>query len=157
METTLSIVLDWFSNHSMKVNTTKTQLMVFGTKAMLRHMPPVSVKFGSAVITESVTVRNLGVVMDKHLTFEPHIDQLVARSTGTLIALSHAKHVLPKDTLVRIVSALVISSIRYCISLYGTCGATQLHRVQKLMNFCARVVSGRRKHDHISGVIRDLG
>ena len=47
-------------------------------------------------------------------------------------------------------------SIRYCIALYGTHGATQLHRVQELINFCARVVSGRRRHDHISDVIRDL-
>ena len=76
--------------------------MVFGTKAMLPHMPPVSIKFGSAVITESHTARNLGVVMDRHLTFEPHIDQLAARSTGILMALSHAKHVLPRDTLAQI-------------------------------------------------------
>ena len=156
MENTLSVVLDWFNSHSMKVNTAKTQLIVFGTRAMLRHMPPVSVKFGSAVVTESRTVKNLGVVMDRHLTFEPHVDQLVARSTGTLIALSHAKHVLPKETLVRIVSALVLSSIRYCIALYGTCGVTQLHRVQKLINFCARIVSGRKKYDRISDVVKDL-
>ena len=94
--------------------------------------------------------------MDKNLTFEPHIDQLVAKSTGVLLALSHARHVLPRDTLARIVGALVLSSIRYCIALYGTHGTTQLHRVQKLVNFCARVVSGRRKFDHISDVITDL-
>ena len=156
MENTLSVVMDWFNNHSMKVNTAKTQLIVFGTKAMLRHMPPVSVRFGSAVIKESPTVRNLGLVMDKHLTFEPHIDQLVTKSTGILIALSHAKHALPKDTLVRIVSALVLSHVRYCVALYGTHGTTQLHRVQKLINFCARVVSGRRKFDHISDIVKDL-
>ena len=32
MESTLSVILDWFTCHSMKVNTAKTQLMVFGTK-----------------------------------------------------------------------------------------------------------------------------
>ena len=156
MENNLSLVLDWFSSHSMKVNTSKTQLIVFGTRAMLRHMPPVSVKFGSAVISESRVVKNLGLVMDRYLSFEPHIDQLVARSTGTLMALSHAKHVLPRDTLVRVVSALVLSSVRYCIALYGSHGTTQLHRVQKLINFCARVISGRRKYDHISDVVRNL-
>ena len=78
MESTLSVVLDWFNCHSMKVNETKTQLIVFGTNAMLRHLPPVSVKFGSAVITESRSVKNLGLVMDRHLTFESHIDQLTA-------------------------------------------------------------------------------
>ena len=126
MENSLSVVLDWFTSHSMKVNTAKTQLIVFGTKAMLRHVPPVRIKFGPAVITESRTVKNLGVVMDRHITFEPLVDQLVARSTGTLIALSHAKHVLPKESLVRMLSALVLSSIRYCIALYGNCGVTQL-------------------------------
>jgi len=54
------------------------------------------------------------------------------------------------------VNALVVSSIRYCISIYGTCGTTQLHRVQKLLNFCARVISGRRKYDRISGVLKEL-
>ena len=32
-----------------------------------------------------------------------------------------------------------------------------MHRIQKIVNFCARVVSGRRRSDHISGVIEQLG
>ena len=68
----------------------------------------------------------------------------------------HAKHVIPKSVVITIVQALVTSIVRYCISVYGTCNATQLHRVQKLLNFGARVVSGRRKHDHISDVFREL-
>ena len=121
MGNTLSVVLDWFTSHFMKVNTAITQLFVFSTKAMLRHVSPVSIKFGPAVITESRTVKNLGVVMDRHLTFEPHVDQLVARSTGTLITLSHAKHVLPKETSVRIVSLHLCSPLSdiasHCIVL----------------------------------------
>ena len=50
-----------------------------------------------------------------------------------------------------------MSSIRYCISIYGTCGTTQLHRVQKLINFSARIISGKRKYDHISQDVRRLG
>ena len=51
----------------------------------------------------------------------------------------------------------MISSIRYCISVYGSCCKTQLHRIQKLLNFCARVISGRRKYDHVSDVLHQLG
>ena len=53
-------------------------------------------------------------------------------------------------------NALVVSAVRYCISIYGTCGKGQLHRVQKLPNFCARVISGRRKYQHISDVLEQL-
>ena len=48
------------------------------------------------------------------------------------------------------------SVVRYCLSVYGTCGDTQLHRVQKVLNFGARAISGRRKYDHIRDVIKDL-
>ena len=67
-----------------------------------------------------------------------------------------SRHSLPRATLATLVQGQVISLIRYCISVYGTCNATQTVRLQKLLNFAARVVSGRRKFDHISDVLRDL-
>jgi len=98
----------------------------------------------------SALVRNLGLWMDRHLSYEHHVDKVVAKCTGLLLALNHAKHVLPPTTVVPIIQALVFSTIRYCISIYGTCSKTQLHRIQKIINFSARVVSGRRKHSRIS-------
>ena len=67
----------------------------------------------------------------------------------------HAKHCLPKSILSTLVQALVLSRIRYCITVYGCCNSTELRRVQKLLNFAARVVSGRRKFDHVSDVLLD--
>ena len=157
MENHLSVLADWFSSNGMKINQAKTQLIVHGTKRTLQNMKPIHIKFGSSVIGESRTVKNLGLIMDRHLTFEDHISGLVARCTGVLISLSHSKHVLPSWTVAHIVNALVVSSVRYCIAVYGTCSKTQLYRIQKLLNFCGRVISGRRKHDHISDVLHELG
>ena len=156
MEQTLSALSEWFSSHSMKVNSEKTQLIVFGTKAMLRDLPEVRLNFGASVICESRTVKNLGLVMDRFLTFDAHIDQLVGKCTGMLLALSHVKHCLPSDIIESLVMSLVVSHIRYCLSIYGTYGVAQKHKIQKLLNFCARVVSGKRKYDHISAAYRQL-
>ena len=41
-------------------------------------------------------------------------------------------------------------------TVYGTCNDTQVRRAQKLLNFSARVISGRRKYDHVRDVLRDL-
>ena len=49
---------------------------------MLRGVPQISLKVGTTTVTESRTVKNLGLVMDRHMTFEPHIDQLTAKSAG---------------------------------------------------------------------------
>ena len=101
-------------------------------------------------------VRNLGVVFDQFMTFTAHIDDVVRRCTGILIGLSHCRHSLPSATLTTLVQSLVVSLIRYCLSVYGTCNTTQTGRLQKVLNFAARVISGRRKFDHVSDVLHEL-
>ena len=131
-------------------------MLVLGTPQMLRTLPAVTLNFCGSAIADSRVVRNLGLIMDRHLSFESHIDSVQRKCTGLLIALSHSRHTIPRKFLAQIVQGLVISIVRYCISIYGSCNSTQLSRIQKIINFGARVVSGKRKFDHISNVIRDL-
>ena len=72
VETAIEKHVDWFCQSQMKINASKTQLLVLGTKQMLRNLPQISIKVGTSTVTESRTVRNLGLVIDKHLTFQPH-------------------------------------------------------------------------------------
>ena len=148
MECTLDSLSRWYCSHGMRLNASKTQMVVLGTPAMLRHMPAVQLSFCGATVSDSRVVRNLGVTIDRHLNYQSHIAEMARKCNGILIALNHARHVIPKSVLKSIVQALVISIVRHCISVYGTCGETQLHRVQKILNFCARVACGRRKHEH---------
>ena len=156
MEHNLALLAHWFGKNGMKLNAQKTQLIVFGSRQKLQRLPPISVKFMGATVAGSPTVRNLGVVFDQTMTFSAHVDDVVKRCTGLLIGLSHCRHSLPQATLTTLVQGLVTSLVRYCICVYGTCNAGQTARLQKLLNFGARVISGRRKFDHISDVLRQL-
>ena len=156
IENALSYVYDWFCHNGMMLNATKTQMLVLGTPAMLRTLPPVVVRFCGNVIADSREDKNLGVYLDRHLSFEPHVTYISRKCTGILIGLLHARHVIPRQTLKVIVEALVMSVVRYCLSVYGSCGVTQLSRVQKIVNFCARVVTGRRRYEHISSAMQQL-
>ena len=131
-------------------------MIIFGTKAMLKHVPSVTVNFCGTRIHETRVVNNLGLYMDRHLTFTDHVSHVVQKCSGNLIALIHAKHSLPKRAIKPLVNALVISTIRYCLSIYGTCTKTEINRIQKIINFAARVISGRKKYEHISDVLREL-
>ena len=74
-----------------------------------------------------------------------------------LTGLAHLRHHLPESVLSTLVSALVLSHVRYCITVYGNGTAKNLDRIQKILNFSARVISGRKKYEHISDVQRGLG
>ena len=79
MENALADISDWFAHHSMKVNADKPQLMVLGSRNMYRSFPPIRIRIGESLLTESSSLKNLGLVMDRHLTFDAHIDQLVGK------------------------------------------------------------------------------
>ena len=156
LEQNLAELAVWLRKNGLKVNEDKTQLMVLGTHQNLRQLPPINVKFMGTTIAGSPTARNLGVTFDVNLSFAAHVTDVVRRCTGVLSGLSHSRHYLPRCTLATLVQALAVSTVRYAISVYGVCGVTQMGRLQKMLNFGARVVSGRRRFDHISDVMREL-
>ena len=74
-----------------------------------------------------------------------------------LTGLVHLRHYLPETVLSTLVSALVLSHVRCCLTVYGNGTAKNLNRVQNILNFSAKVITGRKKFDRISDVQRELG
>ena len=64
--------------------------------------------------------------------------------------------ILPQSVLPRIIDALVFSHVRYCAQVYGCANRSNILKLQKVFNFAARVISGRRKYDHLSHVLKQL-
>ena len=157
LEAALESVGHWFASRKMKVNAKKTQLIIFGTRPMLRGIPPVQIRFDGETITETQTVRNLGVEMDRHMTFRPHMNLLTGRCTGILLGLGAARHWLPRYIVTMLVDCFVLLQLRYCISVFGNASCETRDRIQKLINFGARIVSGRGRREHISDAVRSLG
>ena len=157
MEQTLNSLDVWFHSQGLKVNTGKTELIVFGSRQNCRGLAPISIRFREDTILESPTVRNLVVQFDRHLSWNPHVSALVKKCNGILIALSHVRHQIPRDLLPILVNALVTSHVRYCLAVFGGGSDRNTQRLEKVLNFGLRVISGRRKFDRISSVRCALG
>ena len=74
-----------------------------------------------------------------------------------LIGLARMQSRIPRETKRLLVEALVFPHLRYCMSVWGSCTAAQRHRLQKCINFGARVVTGLGYRHHVTGVLRELG
>ena len=141
----------------MKVNASKTELIVCGDRQQLSRiqvMPAIS--FMGEIVSPSSHVQNLGVIMDQNLSWHQHLKLVSQCCFGTLVGLAHARHVLSLDVMPRLLDALVISHVQYCIQVYGNCNAEMSDVIQKIFNFEARLISNRRKFDHISDVLSSL-
>ena len=157
MEASLSSLCDWLCVHGLKLNVNKTQLIVFGSRPNLRKVPDFSVTLHDSVLQPREEVLNLGVTFDSALSWEAHVSKLSRRCTGLLIGLSHVRNSLPDGVIKILVTTLVISRINYCLAVYGNGTQKNFDRLQKILNFASRVIFGRRKFDHISGLRDKLG
>ena len=156
METTLSTLSSWFHAHGLKLNVSKTELLLLGTRQNTRSLPPVSVRVGGETVQESRTAKNLGVIFDRHLSWDAHVSDVVRKCIGLLIGLRHLSHFLPPRVMITIVHGLVLSRLRYCLPVYGHGSALNDSRLLKVVNMATRVVTGLRKFDRVSRARSDL-
>ena len=157
MESTVTSLASWFRAHGLKLNTSKTEILLLGTRQNTRDLSPVSVRVGGGTVRESQCVKNLGVLFDRHLTWDAHVSDVVRKCVGLLIGLRHLRHYLPQRVMMTVVQGLVMSRVRYCLAVYGNGSAANHARLMKMVNFAVRVVAGLRKFDHVSHVRDRLG
>ena len=67
------------------------------------------------------------------------------------------RHHLTPETRKLLIETHVFPHILYCLSIWGGAPACHLSRIQKVINFGARIVSGAQRRDHISPVVQSLG
>ena len=63
---------------------------------------------------------------------------------------------LSKDHLKMTLSAFVTSRLDYCNSLYCGLPKREIDKLQRVQNCAARLLSGVRRSDHITPVMKDL-
>ena len=73
-----------------------------------------------------------------------------------MIQINRIKHLLDKETLLLIVNSFAFSRLFYCSSVWSNTSATNIHKLQLVQNFAARIILGLRKYDHIFAGLRSL-
>ena len=156
MERVLASLDLWFRSNGLKVNAAKTQLMLLGSAQNLRNAPNLTVKFRDHTLVPISEARNLGITFDRTLNWDAHVSSVTRRCFGILSGLSHLRGRLPSSVISELVSALVLSQIRYCITVYGNGTRKNLSRLQKIINYGAKVIFGRKKFDHVTDLLEKL-
>ena len=156
MEETLSTALNWFTQNRLKINPRKTDLLLVKSPR-INVNANIELHIGAAVVRPSSSVKILGVIVDSGLDWERHVSATVQRCYGTLVGLAKLSHQLPFETKKVIIEGLVHPHIRYCLTVWGGCSKSQRHRIQKTLNFAARVVTGIKRTQHITPALETLG
>ena len=83
----------------------------------------------------------LGVVSLNSLNWKEHIKTISAKVSKAICFLRHAKAFLQQETLQTLYTGIVEPHFRYCCSVWGCAGSTEINQLQKLQHRAARILS----------------
>ena len=96
------------------------------------------------------------MILDRHLVWESHVSAVVKRCYACICGISKFSRQLTHNVKKRLIECLVFPHVYYCLTVWGGCSQAQRYRVQKVINHCARIVTGTRKFDHVTPVLTQL-
>lgn len=143
IEEDLYRVFEWCCNNSLLVSPEKTKMLVVGTrKLMSRLESPVHINFVGENLTPVTEVKDLGMLLDSHLTYDKHIQALSSSYISKLGQIGRVKHNFDQSTLATIIDTLVMSKINYCSSIWSNTSDSNIKKIQLIQNCAARLITG---------------
>ena len=156
LEACVDYIRGWMLQHKLMLNDSKTELLLIGTSKQVSKLNFEGVSVGDSVIKPSSNARNLGVIFDKHLNMEAHISNVCKSAYHTIYNLRRIRKYLDQDTTKTIVHACVTSKLDYCNGLLYGLPDSQIGRLQRVQNTCARLIMSCPKFSRITPLLRDL-
>ena len=95
-------------------------------------------------IERKSSVKFLGIILDEHLTWNQHINDLCNKLRSLFHIFYNIRRYLSKENIKTLYYTLVYSRIKYGLSVYGHAGVTKLNKIQFLQNQLLKVLSNKK-------------
>ena len=148
----------WLGQNGLEVNPEKSEAVLFSTaqQARVSPLPLTEVNVAGCIVPLTDNVKILGVTIDRHLTFNKHMQNVCKSANYHIRAMRHIRSSLTNEMAKTVASALVNSQLDYANSvLYGT-STVNIAKLQRVQNTLARVVTSTKRFQHIRPVLERL-
>ena len=154
MEACIEEIRQWMRKNSLKLNDAKTEFLVIGSSKHLQQLTNCTIKIGDANIEASCSARNIGAIFDAKMSMKEHVHH-ICRS-----CYIHLRNIIRKcltqDATITLIHAFIASRLDNMNALLYGIPKQLLHRLQKIQNHAARIVTKTRRRDHITPVLAGL-
>ena len=145
----------WMEQNDLKLNADKTDVLLIHSR--FREGPTLDyLQFRDERISISDKVRSLGVIFDKHMTFDDQIDHVCKSSNNHLRNFFRICTCLDVNAALTVIHAFITTWLDYCNHLYFELPKYKVKKLQQVQNIAARYVNGARKYDHITPILVQL-
>lgn len=150
MNQDLYAVNKWACENFLTLNAKKSQSIVFSESGgvMLDSERLPFVLLGGKVVPYADSVLNLGLMMDKAMSFSEQVGVVCSRVFSRLRSLWPLSHIFPQKTRLTLVKSLVIPAFTYSECVYtSNLSAIDVRSLERAFSACVRFVYKLRRFD----------
>ena len=152
----LRILTCWLNANKISLNSSKTEFILFRSRSKSLTFIPFLKLLGKQIYPSS-SVKYLGVCIDEHLSWKPHIFETANKLRRANGALSKLRHYIPLKTLVAIYHAIFSSHMRYACQVWGLCDNVACHRILTLQKCALRLITFNAPRSPSNPIFSNLG
>ena len=150
--------VNWTKARGYKFSPQKTKAMRFSLTRRAEEIP--TLLLDGRILQYENSVKYLGIIFDKKLTFGQHIIELannVKKACNILKVVSNFNWGADRTTLLRLYSSLCLSKMDYGCQVYGSACKTNLHKLDIVHNMALRICTGAYRTSPIESIYVDSG
>ena len=144
-------------SHRLQLNTSKTEFIWCCPPRRRQHIPDGDFLEGADQVKPVLFAHNLGVFVESQLSMRSHITHVAASCFSAVRQIRTIRKSLPLSALEMLVTSLVHSRLDYCNVVFAGLPLCGIRRLQFVLNSSIRLVTGARKFDHVTLLLRYFG
>jgi hypothetical protein len=146
----------WMNKNRLKLNDSKTEFMIFGTKSKLSKINTKSVRVGDDDIAAVQHVRNIGAYFDSEMKMDKQVKNTCQSAWMNLYNISKIRRYLTTDQCKSVVHAYVTSKLDANNALLAGTTVELKSKLQRVQNAAAKLITQNKKHDHVTPLLYNL-
>ena len=145
----------WMVKNRLKLNGNKTELLIIKSRSDLSPVIE-NIEVSNSTIQPSTSAYNIGVTFDEYMSMNKHITNICKSCFFHLTKIARIKDYLSTSDIQTLVHAFITSKLDNFNSLLYGQPKFLIDRLQNVQNCAARLVTGSKKYDHITPIMKQL-
>ena len=147
----------WFKANSLTLNIQKSAAMEFLPEYKEPTHSKITLKLEDSNLPVTNTTKFLGVIIETHLTWQEHIDNVIKKVSANKLLLGKSRNFLTTTAKRNIYYAHIHSHLLYANTIWsGHMKSKQRHTIESIQKYCVRAIMNKSKKHHTDPLFTEL-
>ena len=134
-------ITNWLNANRISLNASKTEFIIFRKPSKSVSLDSLKIKLNGKRLYPSTSIKYLGVLIDEHLSWKSHTDELIKKLNRSNNMLSKIRHYVDSKTIRSLYFALFSSHVSYCSQVWGQNGNRFINKILSLQRSAVRIIN----------------